>query len=98
MKISDLIASMSKYSPDTEVLVEVGDQMCPITRLDYDCFHPAGPWVFLIDTTQEKVTVDAVSEWLDGVGELPRTPTDRMRQAHVNLHLVVDTDGKQAAA
>jgi hypothetical protein len=99
MKIHELMDAMGRCHPDTEVLVWVGDDLCPITKIDRDCSHPAGPWVFTIDTTQDKATVEAVAAWLDGAGQYPPMPADPFQAVRENkLRLVANVGDEQAAA
>ena len=90
MKIYELIGILAKHPPETEVLIWSDDDLCPISETDFDCFHPAGPWGFTLDPDDSAGTIEAVSTWLDGEGELPTAIPDRLRLAIHALPSVVD--------
>lgn len=75
MKASELATRLLRLG-DLEVLVWAPDfegeiALCPIADISEDCFAVGAPHVILIDIDRSNTTTDAISDWVDGEGELP---------------------------
>lgn len=74
MRASEVIQFLEQH-PDWEVLIWAKDPkgelcLCPISKLDWDCFWPGGPSVFDLEIDTSLETTDRIALWLDNEGPL----------------------------